>query len=40
MVMVIDGLLSSCPLEGGNHLGFQRIMDIVNIRLGLSVIWS
>ena len=40
MVMVIDGLLSSCPLDGGNRFDFQRIVDIVKIRLGLSVIWS
>ena len=40
MVMVIDGLLSLCPLDGGNYFGFQRIMYIIKIRLGLSAIWS
>jgi len=38
--MVIDGLVCSCLLDGGNQFGFSKgLLDIVKTRLGLSAIW-
>jgi len=41
MVLVINGLLNSCPLVDGNYFGFHRMVpDIIKIRLGPSTIWT
>ena len=33
-------IIEFVPIFYGNRFGFQRMVDIVKIRLGLNIIWS